>query len=426
MKTLQVGLIFSNISNINFLSDIYILDYDLIIINLNVLTLQFSEFLKAGQQFNTYANHEKFIKLLESKKKSVDEFYKHGGSVILIVDTFPDFQYQYRTPQNTIQSFTTAVLRIFCQDNIDYTSQSGSIMENDPIVQPLVENCTFEYKAIYHNVTGRQILWTKKIKETTAFSYTFGKGVFITLPGFKYKNNSTAAAENSKNVLFNDLIELVNKLKEYDSLKEVIEPEWIADYYIGKEIMERTKLNEISSEIEKLQTEVNTRQLSLKYYSDIKSLLYLDGLPLELAVKRYLEKMGFSVEQPEGYDVDMIAQYKDFVSVIEIKGLKGSGAKNNVRQLENWVNNYSMTKNEEAKGLLIINTFKTLPIEERTALSFPPDMVNFSIQRNHCLILTLDLVNLYIDFEENLITIDEIALLLNACVGVLKYVPRFK
>ena len=122
----------------------------------------------------------------------------------------------------------------------------------------------------------------------------------------------------------------------------------------------------------------------------------------------------------------MIAQYKDFVSVIEIKGLKGSGAKNNVRQLENWVNNYSMTKNEEAKGLLIINTFKTLPIEERTALSFPPDMVNFSIQRNHCLILTLDLVNLYIDFEENLITIDEIALLLNACVGVLKYVPRFK
>jgi hypothetical protein len=143
-----------------------------------------------------------------------------------------------------------------------------------------------------------------------------------------------------------------------------------------------------------------------------------------LIIAKYLQLIGFAVEKPEGNDVDLIIEFKEFVAVLEIKGVKGSGAKSNVRQLENWVNNYSMANKKDAKGILIINTYKTLPLNQRKEISFPPDMVNFSIAREHCLLLTTDLLNIYLDFEQGYIIIDEITALLNECVGVLNYVPR--
>lgn len=208
-------------------------------------------------------------------------------------------------------------------------------------------------------------------------------------------------------------------------MEGVVEPDWISDYHIGKESIELQNLNKFSMQLLDIKKSIDGIQSTLKHYSNIKSLLYLDGTPLELTVKNFLEKIGFVVEKPLGYDVDIIIKHDEFIGVLEIKGVKGSAAKSHVRQLENWVNNYSITNNQDAKGILIINAYKYLPVNERVEISFPPDMVTFSIQRDHCLLLTVDLVNIYIDFEEKLININEIIILLKGCVGVLNYSPRF-
>lgn len=424
MKAIQVGQTFPNVNVISFLSDIYILDYDLIIIDLTVLMKEFSDYIVSNRI--NFEKHQQFINILDNKRVSIQEFYKHGGNVIVIANKYPEFQYSYVKPQSGETKFNVPTLNLFAAEKITTTSQKGSIVEISLIIEPLIETCNFNYHVLFSDVNqGKPLFWTKKIKETVGFYSVIDKGIFVCLPSFSYKNVATNTLDATKKVVLEKLIEIVSKIRQSSTKEDLDEPDWVINFHIGKESTERQNLNKLSTQLQELQKSIDTTEVTLKHYTNIKSLLYLDGTPLELTICDYLEKLGFTIEKPSGYDVDLIINHDEFTGVLEVKGVKGSAAKSHVRQLENWVNNYSITNNQDAKGILIINTYKHLSVNERVEISFPPDMVAFSIQRDHCLLLTIDLVNIYIDFEENLIDINEITLLLKGCVGVLKYSPRY-
>lgn len=93
-----------------------------------------------------------------------------------------------------------------------------------------------------------------------------------------------------------------------------------------------------------------------------------------------------------------------------------------VMQLEKWVSNFGMENNgEHVKGILILNPFRGKNPKLRKENPFPSDMLDYSEKRGHCLILTEDLLRLYIDYIENLISKQEIEEVLFNTIGILKY-----
>jgi len=67
-----------------------------------------------------------------------------------------------------------------------------------------------------------------------------------------------------------------------------------------------------------------------------------------------------------------------------------------------------------------VNTFKNLPISERTEPSFPNQMLKFCEKRDHCLMTGYDLLQMLSLFMKGEMTKEEIAELLTSTVGILK------
>ena len=86
---------------------------------------------------------------------------------------------------------------------------------------------------------------------------------------------------------------------------------------------------------------------------------------------------------------------------MEIKGLTGSAAEKNAAQLEKWASDFIDKNEKSAKPLLVVNAFRELPLEQRTEVAFPNQMLSYSKSRNHCLITTTQLLCLFIEITEN-------------------------
>lgn len=72
MKAIQVGQLFPSVPKISFLSNNYILDYDLLIVDLNTLINEFDDHLKSKRISNE--THIKFTRLLDEKSASIKDF----------------------------------------------------------------------------------------------------------------------------------------------------------------------------------------------------------------------------------------------------------------------------------------------------------------------------------------------------------------
>lgn len=421
LKVLEIGANFADgVKHINFLSDSYILDDDLLIVDLQTVSTEIHNSLQLS---GGVAHHTRFNEVgnqvMEQKTKLL-EFYKHNGNVILILNHYPIISIRVRNANSAVTSTEIDLLKIFypTHDPIKYIKQNGETLEFDNSFEELKSWCKFNFQTLIEdNKNAKSLMWTKKAKSMVAFSVHIENGILIAIPGFRYDGSNIAQLRHD---VFKGLVTLQGVLKKA-TIDDSEQPEWIKEYRIGQEHVVAEQANEIENKIDLLRQDLKEKTEVLDHYNHLKTLLYLDGTLLEEVVKGCLIKLGFGVEQPPGNDVDLIVQEHGFAAVIEVKGVSKSGAKNHVRQLENWVSNYSIQHNADAKGILILNSYKNTPINERTEIDFPPDMVEYSKQRNHCLLLTKDLLNILIDFEQNKIEKKDIIKLLSECSGVLSY-----
>lgn len=158
-------------------------------------------------------------------------------------------------------------------------------------------------------------------------------------------------------------------------------------------------------------------------YEILKSILFTSGKFLETGISIAFEHLGINFLVPEGSLTDLIIREQEKYIAIEVKGVTGSASLKNSRQLEDWVNRTAdqYDLDEEVKGLLIINAYNHLPVAERTGITFPPNVIEFSKKRNHCLMTTISLFNMIRDFDAKLLTKDKIIKLLINTDGVLNY-----
>ena len=101
-------------------------------------------------------------------------------------------------------------------------------------------------------------------------------------------------------------------------------------------------------------------------------------------------------------EADHRRTFNDLRIVAETKGRETGIKKSDARQLEDWVSSEHFGDDDEAeaKGILVGNAWRLTAPEDREA-AFSPNVVDYSTPRGHCLITTVQLLDIVEDVLED-------------------------
>lgn len=254
------------------------------------------------------------------------------------------------------------------------------------------------------------------LKYRLAFRYENYFNRFIGTPLMTIENTDKTISILNKKILFiPNVITLLLKEKEffndlYIILEKIYTPKinfdspiWSEKYFLPEENKYLKSVIEIENQIKVLITEKNVVQQKIEELRLCKHLFTGTGKSLEQIVEKVFIELGFTILKKEVTNKDdIIARIENKVLVIEVKGLNGTAAQKNARQLENWLTDYE-PENEtiQVKGLLVVNSFKDILLEERTEPTFPHSMLEYSIKREHCLMTGLQLLGILINIQRD-------------------------
>jgi hypothetical protein len=123
-----------------------------------------------------------------------------------------------------------------------------------------------------------------------------------------------------------------------------------------------------------------------------------DGL--EPIVRAALRLLGATVEDPvergkaDGRLTDPFGRR----AILEVKGLTGSISRDDIRQLQDWWNEAVTNESFDGKGILIANTYRTVPPPER-GRAFPEDCVGAAKRFHQSLVSTTQLFRALADLQ---------------------------
>lgn len=168
-------------------------------------------------------------------------------------------------------------------------------------------------------------------------------------------------------------------------------PDWAGRLVFPTEVQLLQQREALETDLEKILVEVDEVKLALEQEALWKTLIYGSGDALEHQVRRAFELFGFNIEESSPGRSDLRVTRGDARAVVEVKGLSKSAAERHAAQLEKWVSE-EVVEGRTAKGILIVNTWREVPLSARTELSFPSQMLPYSEQRNHCLVTGVQLL----------------------------------
>lgn len=237
-----------------------------------------------------------------------------------------------------------------------------------------------------------------------AGEYSIHKGKFVVLPPPVY----------DENLLYEVIPSLYNMARKYyeDMQKRIFvgdEPAWVEKHKTQEHL-------QIIDDIENLER-------SKQEFDMITYLLYGTGDELEDSVRLTLEKLDLEVEKtPPGANIDFTARNADetIKLAVEVTGTTDKIKKESKKVPQAWT--YHREKQDEQEKLVLMaNTYRHLPIEDRSGkLHFTPHVKKMFTQISALLMTTADLYSLWKDVHEKRRTADEVLKLLYGSTGVLE------
>jgi hypothetical protein len=209
-----------------------------------------------------------------------------------------------------------------------------------------------------------------------------------------------------------------------DDLTEIAgsTPDWVNEFKLDKQELIRNEISRLLEEKNSIETQIAKQEELQLHYSILKSTLFTSGKFLEKGITTMMIHLGIQHLIPAGSETDLIINEDDRYIAVEIKGVSGSASLKNSRQLEDWVNKTAdQYDQEEVKGLLLINCYHTLPLDKRVDVIFPPNVIEFSQNRGHCLMTTTSLYHMVEDFDKGTLDKGQILELIRTTAGVLDY-----
>lgn len=195
--------------------------------------------------------------------------------------------------------------------------------------------------------------------------------------------------------------DLLAAVRDLSGTKEVVRPPWMEQYATDGQQKLRSKVAAQQLRVEEARTKLTQLQQKKEYLEEADQLFLGTGRTLELEVKKVLEMLGGIVTEPEIGRDDWRVAFPEGEAVVEVKGTTKGAAEKHAAQLEKWVSIALETTGKAPKGILIVNTWRNLPLDERKERSFPKQMLPYSTGRNHCLVSGIQLFVIRSEIEKN-------------------------
>lgn len=393
----EVGNFFLTTRKINYYSNETLLECDALIID-------FLHLIK-----NTSAQGTGTKEFYLKRKKQLEEFLLYKKIPIIYITPIPR-QIYFNKPGGGVEYVTFDFLTPI--PGIKVSNAQGSAIEivaRTPFTEVLNKyKQHFFYNSIFENNEGKIIAETPHTKNVLGF---YDKNC-IFLPQL---HTTIKAIERD---FFDELIRAAKNSLSISSITQL--PEWAEKYFLPNEKELKNEVDGISHQISQLSLLIEQKEVEKSLISLRKKIFTTSGIELEFEVKRIFSELGFEFMDAEPNRDDLIIKYNEHIAVIEIKGIAKTAAEKHAAQLEKWSANYIEKNGVIPKGILIVNTFKETPLNERNEVSFPDQMVKYSTQREHCLITTLQLLNLYYSIINNPTDKDLLIESLFTTVGIYK------
>ncbi|WP_431881193.1 hypothetical protein [Micromonospora chalcea] len=178
-------------------------------------------------------------------------------------------------------------------------------------------------------------------------------------------------------------------------------PPWAERYATDEQDRLRVQIVDQQKVIEGARAKLADLQKESELVESRNQLFLGSGRALELEVKTVLELLGGVVTEPEPGRDDWKVSFPEGAAVVEVKGVSKSAAEKHAAQLEKWVANSFEETGVSPKGILVVNTWREKPLDERTEADFPAQMIPYSASRGHCLISGLQLFVMRSDLQRD-------------------------
>jgi hypothetical protein len=203
-------------------------------------------------------------------------------------------------------------------------------------------------------------------------------------------------------------------------------PPWSTKYQTDREKDAIHEIARLQEQISELSSQIGRQEGIVEADWHLKQLFAGSGEAFAATVAEVLSAMGLTVSEGPRGRADLIGYDGKRIFVFEAKGLEGTAREHNLRQTERWVSDIrsaitapedqkrtdkdlerygqllaelGVPANEEieCKGVMVIGTYRKMPINERKDIGFP-DPVARPINRSHvCALSGLQLLGLYLD-----------------------------
>jgi hypothetical protein len=282
------------------------------------------------------------------------------------------------------------------------------------------------YRAIFHKPAGTVIATVAGTDKAVASIFRGkGGGILLMLPAIypviededeEEDEGGDGGEDGKKDEVSSSILNWIVQLK---GGKAAEQPVWLDRYRFSEDVDRSDRIRELDATLARVADEIETLKAAQAAADQWKLLFTASGNALEEQAKKALEVIGFSVQSGPPGRTDLKLEWDGRQAVAEVKGVGKSATEGNAAQLEKWISEERISGVQNPKGILIVNGWRNMPLEDRNQETFPHQMRKFCEQREHCLLTGLQLLAMARTVEQDPGRSPEIARSIMETVGVM-------
>jgi hypothetical protein len=372
----------------NFFSTAAFLDFDLVVLDLGGILEGFYLSAKKSGDASALTNDSGTYLLRTLKRRSEEllEYLKHGRPVVILATPLGAFH--WADSRGDYADARASDYFLGCGPAT--VAQSGSAIEfcgprwAQEFARPLLPHLQY-FGVLSEDKRMIPMFVIKGTKKPVGGYFDLADKWLLILPPFLA---TSAEADRDFGEAMNLFIAAHKERKIPAQL-----PDWHIEFLLPGESALRQTAIELKDQLAQHHKKIEENLVESQALTRLKGLFTEKGQKLVDLVKLAMETLGFQVEPgPEGQD-DLIAQYGERYAVLEVKGRdQSSAAEKDAAQLEKWSSRFYEEHGKEPKSILVVNAYRDMPLDQRTAAVFPNQMLKYSIRKEQCLLSGLQLL----------------------------------
>jgi hypothetical protein len=423
----------------SFASDVSVFDYDLVIWDPRNSLDDYIAYEKyMGQPALTDNSSVEFSSDFKRRHGEFSKFLDSGR--VLIVISRPPIKCAFATGERkysgtgrnrvTTRIVDSATLQAAIpRPDVTFVPAKGQRIQTvgDGPIQALIRKYhrNFEYHAILNNAPGIAVAEVAGTNQAVAsIEVTPSGGILLILPHIELRNlEKSPSADDPEDDESDDADEgdrdefveiapefqedLIAAITRLSGNAEASRPAWSQRFATEFQQKVRDEVLAEQRRVEEARTALAEAKQRAEDAEAQDQLFLGTGKALEIQVRDVLQILGGEVHEAAPGRDDWRATFPEGRVVVEVKGVSKSAAEKHAAQLEKWVASAYEETGELHKGLLVVNTWREVPLDERTGPDFPDQMIGYSTARQHALLTGLQLFTIRQQIESGAATAEE-------------------